>query len=79
MMLRARAGTLCGRRPRKDSNLRSRLRRAVLYPLSYGGSGGDDHTGGEGGGENGYDVRAAGDPGAGSRSGAGWRADTLDR
>ena len=31
--------SLC-RRPRKDSNLRSRLRRAVLYPLSYGGSGG---------------------------------------
>ncbi|CUR55942.1 hypothetical protein NOCA2310081 [metagenome] len=31
--------------PRKDSNLRSRLRRAVLYPLSYGGSRcGDDHT-----------------------------------
>ena len=27
-------------RPRQDSNLRSRLRRAVLYPLSYGGSGG---------------------------------------
>jgi hypothetical protein len=25
------------RRPRQDSNLRSRLRRAVLYPLSYGG------------------------------------------
>ncbi len=25
-------------RPRQDSNLRSRLRRAVLYPLSYGGS-----------------------------------------
>jgi hypothetical protein len=25
--------------PRQDSNLRSRLRRAVLYPLSYGGSG----------------------------------------
>jgi hypothetical protein len=24
-------------RPRQDSNLRSRLRRAVLYPLSYGG------------------------------------------
>jgi hypothetical protein len=23
--------------PRQDSNLRSRLRRAVLYPLSYGG------------------------------------------
>ena len=27
-------GTAC---PRQDSNLRSRLRRAVLYPLSYGG------------------------------------------
>jgi hypothetical protein len=25
-------------RPRQDSNLRTRLRRAVLYPLSYGGS-----------------------------------------
>jgi hypothetical protein len=25
-------------RPRQDSNLRNRLRRAVLYPLSYGGS-----------------------------------------
>ncbi len=25
--------------PRQDSNLRTRLRRAVLYPLSYGGSG----------------------------------------
>jgi hypothetical protein len=24
-------------RPQQDSNLRSRLRRAVLYPLSYGG------------------------------------------
>jgi hypothetical protein len=29
-------------RPRQDSNLRSRLRRAVLYPLSYGGSGEDE-------------------------------------
>ena len=27
------------RRPRQDSNLRPRLRRPVLYPLSYGGSG----------------------------------------
>jgi site-specific DNA recombinase len=27
-----------GRCPRQDSNLRPRLRRAVLYPLSYGGS-----------------------------------------
>ncbi len=26
------------KRPRQDSNLRHRLRRAVLYPLSYGGS-----------------------------------------
>ncbi len=26
------------RRPRQDSNLRPRLRRPVLYPLSYGGS-----------------------------------------
>jgi hypothetical protein len=25
-------------RPRQESNLRPRLRRAVLYPLSYGGS-----------------------------------------
>ena len=25
--------------PRQDSNLRHRLRRAVLYPLSYGGRG----------------------------------------
>ncbi len=24
-------------RPQQDSNLRTRLRRAVLYPLSYGG------------------------------------------
>ena len=24
--------------PRQDSNLRTRLRRAVLYPLSYGGA-----------------------------------------
>jgi hypothetical protein len=28
----------CSTCPRQDSNLRSRLRRAVLYPLSYGGS-----------------------------------------
>ena len=28
-----------GTRPRQDSNLRTRLRRPVLYPLSYGGSG----------------------------------------
>ena len=26
-------------RPRQDSNLRTRLRRPLLYPLSYGGSG----------------------------------------
>jgi hypothetical protein len=26
-----------GRRPRQDSNLRTRLRRPLLYPLSYGG------------------------------------------
>jgi hypothetical protein len=26
-------------RPRQDSNLRTRLRRAALYPLSYGGWG----------------------------------------
>jgi hypothetical protein len=25
-------------RPQQDSNLRTRLRRPVLYPLSYGGS-----------------------------------------
>ncbi len=35
------AGALCldtsQWRPRQDSNLRHRLRRAVLYPLSYGG------------------------------------------
>ena len=29
--------TACPGCPRQDSNLRSRLRRAVLYPLSYGG------------------------------------------
>jgi hypothetical protein len=28
-----------GERPRQDSNLRHRLRRAVLYPLSYEGKG----------------------------------------
>ena len=27
-----------GECPRQDSNLRTRLRRAVLYPLSYGGA-----------------------------------------
>jgi hypothetical protein len=26
------------KRPQQDSNLRTRLRRPVLYPLSYGGS-----------------------------------------
>ena len=26
------------KRPQQDSNLRSRLRRPMLYPLSYGGS-----------------------------------------
>ena len=31
-----------GQCPRQDSNLRSRLRRAVLYPLSYGGSNATD-------------------------------------
>lgn len=34
------AGTYGARgpkRPRQDSNLRHRLRRPVLYPLSYGG------------------------------------------
>jgi hypothetical protein len=30
--------------PRQDSNLRHRLRRAVLYPLSYGGSGTEEVT-----------------------------------
>ena len=29
-------------RPRQDSNLRTRLRRAALYPLSYGGPGPSD-------------------------------------
>ena len=31
-------GSRYGMCPRQDSNLRPRLRRAVLYPLSYGGS-----------------------------------------
>jgi hypothetical protein len=31
-------------RPRQDSNLRTRLRRAVLYPLSYGGNLASRHT-----------------------------------
>ena len=33
----ARKAVVLMMRPRQDSNLRSRLRRAVLYPLSYGG------------------------------------------
>ncbi len=33
-----RSGREIEKRPRQDSNLRHRLRRAVLYPLSYGGS-----------------------------------------
>jgi hypothetical protein len=28
---------ITGKRPRQDSNLRTRLRRPALYPLSYGG------------------------------------------
>lgn len=28
---------ICGECPRQDSNLRTRLRRPLLYPLSYGG------------------------------------------
>jgi diaminopimelate decarboxylase len=32
-------------RPRQDSNLRHRLRRPVLYPLSYGGEGDGRHIG----------------------------------
>jgi hypothetical protein len=31
-------------RPRQDSNLRTCLRRAVLYPLSYGGQGRGNST-----------------------------------
>jgi hypothetical protein len=64
-------------RPRKDSNLRSRLRRAVLYPLSYGGSGGTTIPAAVMPTKTG--VSAAGSPirvlevGRGS----GWRADTL--
>ncbi len=30
-------GSLTGECPRQDSNLRTRLRRPLLYPLSYGG------------------------------------------
>jgi hypothetical protein len=30
---------VCERRPRQDSNLRTRLRRPMLYPLSYEGRG----------------------------------------
>ncbi len=32
-------------RPRQDSNLRHRLRRPVLYPLSYGGRRSDEQVG----------------------------------
>ena len=35
--VRDRSQLISGWCPRQDSNLRSRLRRAVLYPLSYGG------------------------------------------
>ncbi len=31
-------GKVVSGRPRQDSNLRTRLRRPLLYPLSYGGS-----------------------------------------
>ena len=31
------AGQRMKKRPQQDSNLRARLRRPVLYPLSYGG------------------------------------------
>jgi hypothetical protein len=33
----ARIGADSTRRPQQDSNLRTRLRRPMLYPLSYGG------------------------------------------
>ena len=68
-------------RPRKDSNLRSRLRRAVLYPLSYGGSGEDDHTGGPGGGGNRRAPRRGGSAIRQAEVGRGRRApaDTLAR
>jgi len=36
-------------RPRQDSNLRHRLRRPVLYPLSYGGGSRRDRGHAEGG------------------------------
>ncbi len=35
---------LGGERPRQDSNLRTRLRRPLLYPLSYGGGGSHENT-----------------------------------
>jgi hypothetical protein len=35
----SRISTGSGGRPRQDSNLRSRLRRPLLSPLSYGGPG----------------------------------------
>src|SRR3954447_25855937 len=47
-------------RPRKDSNLRSRLRRAVLYPLSYGGPGGTTLQAAPGGAEPGPPPPGAG-------------------
>src|SRR3954447_16430632 len=50
------------RRPRQDSNLRSRLRRAVLYPLSYGGSGGTTLQADGAAGETGGDLRARAHP-----------------
>ncbi len=37
LCLNAMAERAFARRPRQDSNLRSRFRRPVLYPLSYGG------------------------------------------
>ncbi len=36
---RSRSSDLVSRCPRQDSNLRTRLRRPALYPLSYGGVG----------------------------------------
>jgi hypothetical protein len=36
------AELLLWRRPRQDSNLRTRFRKPMLYPLSYGGSDADD-------------------------------------
>ena len=37
-MIAAPVGERQGKCPQKDSNLRTWLRRPVLYPLSYGGS-----------------------------------------